>query len=71
MGKRAGGNDCASRDTCGFQERATAHQWVFPSSMILLNRGKWVDDRFERMVKAGWQDPGGPRCWRVEPRTCP
>src|SRR5271166_5523215 len=39
--------------------------------MTLLNLGKWGDDRFERMVKAGWQDPGGPRRWRVEPRTCP
>jgi len=39
--------------------------------MTLLNLGTWEDDRFERMIKAGWQDPGGPRRWRVEPRTCP
>lgn len=53
------------------QECATAHHAFSLHLMTLLNRGKWVDDRLERMVKAGWQDPGGPRRWRVEPRTCP
>ena len=29
MGKRAGGHDRAGRDTCCFQERATAHHGFF------------------------------------------
>jgi hypothetical protein len=57
-GRGAGGPFYGAQPLQPTQTRApTGERLRFSSTMTLLNRGTWVDDRFERMVKAGWQDP--------------